>query len=171
MTLTAQSRTRFSARARATVSECFGNAVFGGLDNFGTDAYLLHALVVLNGNCVAQLPDPDVEYRLVRVLGQVLGLGWSQTNLNIQTRIPPPTSDDYRRFHHHACCRSSELHSDFRRAIPTVARSILTSQKWMIRRHCRAYIRGRPFPPPRLVFMATYISRIRADSRVRACKE
>jgi len=77
------------------VSECFGNAVFGGLDNFGTDAYLLHALVVLNGNCVAQLPDPDVEYRLVRVLGQVLGLGWSQTNLNIQTRIPPPTSDDY----------------------------------------------------------------------------
>jgi hypothetical protein len=76
-------------------SECFGNAVFGGLDNFGTNAYFLHALVVLNGNCVAQLPDPDVEYRLVRVLGQVLGLGWSQMNLNIQTRIPPPTADDY----------------------------------------------------------------------------
>jgi hypothetical protein len=77
------------------VSECFGNAVFGGLDNFGVDAYLLHALVVLNGNCVAQLPDPDVEYRLVRVLGQVLGLGWSQVNLNVQTGTPPPTSDDY----------------------------------------------------------------------------
>jgi hypothetical protein len=76
-------------------SECFGNAAFGGLDNFGTDAHFLHALVVLNGNCVAQLPDPDVEYRLVRVLGQVLGLGWSQTNLNVQTRIPPPTGDDY----------------------------------------------------------------------------
>jgi hypothetical protein len=76
-------------------SECFGNAVFGGLDNFGTDAYFLHALVVLNGNCVAQLPDPDVEYRLVRVLGQVLGLGWSQMNLNVQTDMPPPTSDDY----------------------------------------------------------------------------
>jgi hypothetical protein len=76
-------------------SECFGNAVFGGLDNFGTDAHFLHALVVLNGNCVAQLPDPDVEYRLVRVLGEVLGLGWSQMNLNVQTRIPPPTADDY----------------------------------------------------------------------------
>jgi hypothetical protein len=76
-------------------SECFYNAVFGGLDNFGTDAHFLHGLVVLNGNCVVQLPDPDVEYRLVRVLGQVLGLGWSQTNLNIQTRIPPPTADDY----------------------------------------------------------------------------
>ena len=76
-------------------SECFGNAVFGGLDNFGTNAYFLHALVVLNGNCVAQLPDPDVEYRLVRVLGQVLGLGWSQTNLNVQTGTPPPTANDY----------------------------------------------------------------------------
>jgi hypothetical protein len=76
-------------------SECFGNAVFGGLDNFGTDAHFLHGLVVLNGNCVAQLPDPDVEYRLVRVLGRVFGLGWSQMNLNVQTRIPPPSSDDY----------------------------------------------------------------------------
>jgi len=76
-------------------SECFGNAVFGGPDNFGTDAYFLHALVVLNGNCVPQLPDPDVEYRLVRVLGQVLGLGWSQMNLNVQTGNPPPTADDY----------------------------------------------------------------------------
>jgi hypothetical protein len=76
-------------------SECFGNAVFGGLDNLGTDAHFLHGLVVMNGNCVAQLPNPDVEYRLVRVLGQVLGLGWSQTNLNVQTRIPPPTADDY----------------------------------------------------------------------------
>jgi hypothetical protein len=79
-------------------SECFGNAVFGGLDNFATSANFLHALVVLNGNCVAQLPDPDVEYRLVRVLGQVLGLGWSQMNLNIQTHIPPPTADDYAGF-------------------------------------------------------------------------
>ncbi len=76
-------------------SECFGNAVFGGLDNFGSNAYFLHALVVLNGNCVAQLPDPDVEYRLVRVLGQVLGLGWSQTNLNVQTGSPAPTGDDF----------------------------------------------------------------------------
>ena len=76
-------------------SECFGNAVFGGLDNFGTNAYFLHALVVLNGNCVVQLSDPDVEYRLVRVLGQVLGLGWSQTNLKVQTGNPPPTANDY----------------------------------------------------------------------------
>jgi hypothetical protein len=76
-------------------SECFGNAVYGGVDNFGVAAYFLHALVVINGNCVVQLPDPDVEYRLVRVLGRVLGLGWSQMNLNVQTGNPRPTADDY----------------------------------------------------------------------------
>jgi len=79
-------------------SQCFDNAVFGGPDNFGVAAHLLHALVVINGNCVAQLPNPDVEYRLVRVLGRVLGMGWSQMNLNVQTRIPPPTADDYAGF-------------------------------------------------------------------------
>src|SRR5579863_10256562 len=76
-------------------SECFGNAGYGGVDNFGVAAYFLHALVVINGNCVVQLPDPDVEYRLVRVLGRVLGLGWSQMNLNVQTNVPPPIPADY----------------------------------------------------------------------------
>ena len=112
MTWTAQSRTRFSDRARAIASECFGNAVFGGLDNFGTNTYFLHALVVLNGNCIAQLPDPDVEYRLVRVLGQVLGLGWSQTNLNVQTGNPPPTAERLRRFLDHARGRFPQLRAD-----------------------------------------------------------
>ena len=62
---------------------CFTNAVFGGADNFSSDGHFTHALVVMNGNCAstsAQLP--DVKYRLVRVLGRVLGLGWSQTALN-----------------------------------------------------------------------------------------
>jgi len=85
----------FLGQGAGDASECFGNAVFGGLDNFGVSANFLHALVVINGNCVAQLPDPDVEYRLVRVLGQVLGLGWSQVNLNVQTGKPRPTADDY----------------------------------------------------------------------------
>src|SRR5882724_10860561 len=58
------------------VDLCFTNAVFGGADNFSLDGHFAHALVVLNGNCAstnAQLP--DVKYRLVRVLGHVLGLG------------------------------------------------------------------------------------------------
>jgi len=60
-----------------------GNAVFGGPDNFSTDAHLAHALVVINGQCTQNSQQlPDLEYRLVRVLGQVLGLDWSQANLD-----------------------------------------------------------------------------------------
>lgn len=85
----------FLGQGAGDSSQCFYNAAYGGIDNFGVDAYFLHALVVINGNCVAQLPDPDVEYRLVRVLGRVLGMGWSQMNLNVQTNSPPPTPADY----------------------------------------------------------------------------
>ncbi len=80
-------------------SQCFWNAVYGGADNFGAGANFLHALVVINGQCALQSSQlTDVEYRLVRVLGGVLGLGWSQMNLNVITRDPPPTSDDYAGF-------------------------------------------------------------------------
>jgi IPT/TIG domain len=80
-------------------AECFGNAVFGGVDNFGADANFLHALVVINGNCaLASSQLTDVEYRLVRVLGQVMGLDWSQVNDNVLTHQPPATSDDYTGF-------------------------------------------------------------------------
>lgn len=78
---------------------CFTNAVFGGPDNFSTAGYIAHALVILNGNCAqttAQLP--DVKYRLVRVLGKVLGLDWSQVNINVITRAPVPTFDDFAGF-------------------------------------------------------------------------
>jgi hypothetical protein len=77
-------------------SSCFNNAVYGGVDSFSTDAHLQHALVILNGVCAqtsAQLP--DVEYRLVRVLGRVLGLDWSQMNVNVFTRSPAAPPADY----------------------------------------------------------------------------
>jgi hypothetical protein len=80
-------------------SECFWNAVYGGPDNFSISANFLHALVVINGQCAllsSQLT--DVEYRLVRVLGNVIGLGWSQLNLNVITGDPPPTAADYAGF-------------------------------------------------------------------------
>lgn len=89
----------FLGQGAGDASECFGNAVFGGLDNFATDATFLHALIVINGNCVqTSSQTPDVEYRLVRVLGRVLGLDWSQVNLNVITNDPPPTPDDYAGF-------------------------------------------------------------------------
>lgn len=80
-------------------SECFWNAVYGGADNFGAGANFLHALVVINGQCALQPSQlTDVEYRLVRVLGGVIGLGWSQMNLNVITGNPRPTPDDYAGF-------------------------------------------------------------------------
>jgi len=76
-------------------SQCFFNAAFGGIDNFTQSATLQHALVVLNGQCAQQSSQlADVEYRLVRVLGGVLGVGWSQLNPNVISGSPKPTSDD-----------------------------------------------------------------------------
>ena len=76
-------------------SQCFTNAAFGGVDNFSTEANFSHALVVINGQCIQQSSQrTDVEYRLVRVLGSVLGLDWSQVNVNVITGNPPPTSAD-----------------------------------------------------------------------------
>ena len=74
---------------------CSQNAAFGGIDNFGTNARFLHALIILNGNCAqtsAQLP--DLQYHFARVIGRVLGLDWSQANLNVLTGNPPATAAD-----------------------------------------------------------------------------
>ena len=80
-------------------SECFSNAVFGGDDNYGALATYQHALVVINGQCAQQASQrTDVEYRLVRVIGRVLGLGWSQLNPNVLTGSPHATPDDYAGF-------------------------------------------------------------------------
>ena len=80
-------------------SQCFWNAAYGGIDNYSTQANLVHALVIINGQCALQSSQlPDVEYRLVRVLGSVLGLGWSQLNLNVITGNPHGTPDDYAGF-------------------------------------------------------------------------
>jgi IPT/TIG domain-containing protein len=79
--------------------DCFTNAVYGGPDNFSADGNIVHALLVINGICAATNAQlPDVQYRLVRLLGRVLGLGWSQANLNVLTGDPPPTSADYAGF-------------------------------------------------------------------------
>ncbi|MGD1080652.1 MAG: hypothetical protein ABR881_20215 [Candidatus Sulfotelmatobacter sp.] len=80
-------------------SQCFSNAVFGGNDNYGTFATYQHALIVINGQCAQQSSQrTDLEYRLVRVIGSVLGLGWSQVNPNVLTGTPHATSDDYAGF-------------------------------------------------------------------------
>ena len=80
-------------------SQCFFNAAFGGADSYGLFASFQHALVVINGQCVQQTAQlTDVEYRLVRVLGGVLGLDWSQLNTNVFTGTPSSTADDFAGF-------------------------------------------------------------------------
>ena len=80
-------------------SQCFFNAVTGGNDNYESPATYGHGLIVINGQCAQQASQQtDVEYRLVRAIGGVLGLGWSQVNVNVQTGAPYPTSDDYAGF-------------------------------------------------------------------------
>jgi hypothetical protein len=89
----------FLGQGAGDASECFDNAVFGWIDNFGTDTRFVHALVVINGNCAQSASQStDLEYRLVRVLGRILGLDWSQVNDNILTHNPRPTADDYAGF-------------------------------------------------------------------------
>ena len=81
------------------LADCFTNAVYGGPDNFSTGGNIVHALVVINGVCAATSAQlPDVQYRLVRLLGRIVGLGWSQANLNVQTQKPPPTTADFAGF-------------------------------------------------------------------------
>ncbi len=74
---------------------CSQNAAFGGIDNFGANAQFLHALIILNGNCAQSSSQlPDLQYHLVRVIGRILGLDWSQANLNVVTGNPAATAAD-----------------------------------------------------------------------------
>ena len=80
-------------------SQCFFNAAFGGNDSYESLAQYRHALIVINGQCAQQNSQlTDVEYRLLRVIGGVLGLGWSQLNVNVQSGSPFPSADDYAGF-------------------------------------------------------------------------
>ncbi len=78
---------------------CPNNSAFGGVDNFGSNAQFLHALIILNGICAQSSSQlPDLQYHLVRLIGRVLGLDWSQANLNVITRNLAPTAADFAGF-------------------------------------------------------------------------
>ncbi|MCU1286505.1 MAG: putative lipoprotein [Acidobacteriales bacterium] len=80
-------------------SMCATNSVMGGVDKFSTDAHFTHALIIINGRCAQNSSDlPSLRYHLVRLLGQVLGLGWSQANDNVRSGSPPANSQDFAGF-------------------------------------------------------------------------
>lgn len=78
---------------------CATNSIYAESDRYSEDAHIAHAKVIINGNCAktsAQLP--ILKYRLVRALGRVLGLDYSQLNDNVVFGTPPPGVDDYAGF-------------------------------------------------------------------------
>ena len=78
---------------------CAGNSVFGGIDNIAPSAQFAHAIIIVNGNCATAPSElPDLEYHLVRVIGRVLGLDWTQANLNVITQSAATTAADYAGF-------------------------------------------------------------------------
>ena len=80
-------------------TQCFYNAVFGGNDSYGSVATYEHALIVINGQCAQQSSQiSEIQYRLVRSIGNLLGIGWSQLNVNVQSGSPPPSTEDYAGF-------------------------------------------------------------------------
>ena len=74
-------------------SSCWQNAVYETVDQFDPAGYILHAIVVLNGRCTstAAAAQLDLQYKLERVFGRVLGLAWSQANDNVFTGTPVAT--------------------------------------------------------------------------------
>ena len=74
-------------------SSCRQNAVTESVDGFDPAGYITHAIIILNGLCTAAAPSAQLEmqYKLERIFGRVLGLAWSQTNDNVFTGTPTPT--------------------------------------------------------------------------------
>lgn len=78
---------------------CDTNSIYTVVDSIGPDAHFVHAMIILNGNCAKSSSDlPILKYRLVRALGQALGLDYSQLNENVVTGAPGPSLDDYAGF-------------------------------------------------------------------------
>ena len=74
-------------------SSCRQNAVTETVDGFDPAGYITHAIIILNGLCTASAPSAqlEIQYKLERIFGRVLGLAWSQTNDNVFTGTPTPT--------------------------------------------------------------------------------
>ncbi len=74
-------------------SSCRQNAVTESVDGFDPAGYITHAVIILNGLCTAAASSAQLEmqYKLERIFGRVLGLAWSQTNDNVFTGTPTPT--------------------------------------------------------------------------------
>lgn len=76
-------------------SGCRQNGVVESVDQFGSNATIEHAVILLNGLCVGSDPDQmlQMQYQLTRVFGRVLGLAWSQLNDDVFTNGNAPAAE------------------------------------------------------------------------------
>jgi hypothetical protein len=74
-------------------SNCRQSSVSESVDKFDPAGFILHAVIVINGRCTGPASEQQMElrYKLERVFGRVLGLGWSQANDNVFTGTPVPS--------------------------------------------------------------------------------
>lgn len=74
-------------------SNCRQGSVSESVDKFDPAGFILHAVIIINGRCTGPAPEQQLElqYKLERVFGRVLGLGWSQANDNVFTGAPMPS--------------------------------------------------------------------------------
>jgi hypothetical protein len=75
---------------------CPQNGVVESVDQFGSNATIQHAVIVLNGLCVGSDPNQltQMQYQLTRMFGRVLGLAWSQLNDSVFTGTSEVTTEE-----------------------------------------------------------------------------
>jgi hypothetical protein len=74
-------------------TSCLQNGVTESVDSIVPAGNIQHAILVLNGRCTGTDAEKQtqLQYQLMRAIGRVLGLGWSQTNDNVFTGSPQAT--------------------------------------------------------------------------------
>lgn len=71
----------FFGQGASDPDDCRDNGVMTVVDNIATDGTIAHALMILNGLCAADNAGIAVmQYQMVRAMGRILGLDWSQAN-------------------------------------------------------------------------------------------
>lgn len=162
-------------------ANCPDAAAFGGIDNFSTSAHFLHALIIiLNGNCAQSSSQlPDLQYHLVRIIDRVLGLDWSQANLNVITGNPLPSADAFAGF---PVMHEFDPSACVPVAIQTAGLWIRPSPKWMTRLRfhvCIRLLRGTwPIFPgskysrrSRRAYMAASTLPMQVGQQIKECRE
>ncbi len=75
-------------------ANCSTDAVFTQVDNMTTSGMIAHALMILNGRCATtQAQVTLMTYEVVRGLGRILGLDWSQVNESMFAKDQITTND------------------------------------------------------------------------------